>query len=799
MSTTGTDRAREVDLFDPPPATRSFSPGDVLRAIIGLATILFGAVVAVGAQATVRGLERDLVATFSRLPDPVEVLVQLVLQLVVGLLPLVAFVVLLVRRRWRVAGMMVLASTLASVGLFLAEALVIDRDLTAFLEEIAAESDSTTSGFPDSSVIASVTAMVVVVAPWLSQRWRRALWAGVGTLVAMRLLVVGNPPFDLVLAVGVGTLVGSLLLLVFGSPSTEPRPVELLAGLRAAGFDPARIERSDGAAGALQYRLTEQGRKAWVVTLRTPGSTDAELLSRTWRRLRYRSSEVGAPYSSHKRRLEHEALGLVLAERAGARVPPVARLGETEGGSVFLVTPELPIRPVNGEDLRAAGVLDDLWAQVRALHKAGLAHRRLSREAVHVDQGGAVWLLDFDRAQTASAARERARDVAQLLVETGLVVGPEAAVHAAVDALGVPAVADAVRMLQPLAVPGDTRARARGADGDLFEQLRRAVTAQTGQPDIMLEPLERIKPRTALVIGFSAVAFYTLLPQLADFGDTIDAFGSAEPLWLGAALLASVATYVCAAVSFQGSVPDTLPFPANVRAQVAAGFAGLVGPAGAGGFALTGRFLQRNGVDTAAAAASVTVNAAGGFVVHLGLMALFFWWAGRASIGGFSLPDSQTVLLVLSVVLAAVGLSVAVGPLRRRVLVPLRDRAARGLADVGRAFRSPVRVVELIGGSTGISLAYVAAVFFCVEAFGGSLTFAQVGAAYLGAMAIATFAPTPGGLGAVESAMIAGLTGFGLGSGIAVSATLTFRLVTFWLPMLPGWAVLNVMQRREEL
>ena len=47
--------------------------------------------------------------------------------------------------------------------------------------------------------------------------------------------------------------------------------------------------------------------------------------------------------------------------------------------------------------------------------------------------------------------------------------------------------------------------------------------------------------------------------------------------------------------------------------------------------------------------------------------------------------------------------------------------------------------------------------------------------------------------------MIAGLTGFGLDSGVAVSATLTFRLATFWLPILPGWAVLRWMERNDEL
>jgi glycosyltransferase 2 family protein len=40
----------------------------------------------------------------------------------------------------------------------------------------------------------------------------------------------------------------------------------------------------------------------------------------------------------------------------------------------------------------------------------------------------------------------------------------------------------------------------------------------------------------------------------------------------------------------------------------------------------------------------------------------------------------------------------------------------------------------------------------------------------------------------------AGLTGVGISSGAAVSAVLTFRLATYWLPVLPGWLCLHLLQ-----
>ena len=242
-----------------------------------------------------------------------------------------------------------------------------------------------------------------------------------------------------------------------------------------------------------------------------------------------------------------------------------------------------------------------------------------------------------------------------------------------------------------------------------------------------------------------------------------------------------------------------MPVVPNVRAQLAASFAALVGPAGVGGFALTARFLERLGLGRGEAGASVAVKSIAGFATHLVLMFAFVAWAGSSGVGSFSVPSSQTVLLVVTIVLVLAGALLAIRPVRRAVLRPLVDAVRSGIGQIGRVFRSPERVVALFGGSALLSLTLVGAVACCVQAFGGDLAFAQVGAAYLVAVAISAIAPTPGNLGAIEAAMIAGLTGFGLADGVAVSATLTFRLATFWLPLLPGWFAMEVMQRRDEL
>jgi undecaprenyl-diphosphatase len=105
----------------------------------------------------------------------------------------------------------------------------------------------------------------------------------------------------------------------------------------------------------------------------------------------------------------------------------------------------------------------------------------------------------------------------------------------------------------------------------------------------------------------------------------------------------------------------------------------------------------------------------------------------------------------------------------------------------------------LLGGSALVSLAYVGGLAASIQAFGGGTGIAEIGAVYMVASAIAAASPTPGGLGAIEAALVAGLTGVGLGAGQAVSAVLTYRLATYWLPVAPGWISLNLLQRRGYL
>ena len=253
---------------------------------------------------------------------------------------------------------------------------------------------------------------------------------------------------------------------------------------------------------------------------------------------------------------------------------------------------------------------------------------------------------------------------------------------------------------------------------------------------------------------------------------------------------------MASAIALTGSVPGHVPFGPAVLAQGASSFINRVSPANVGGMALNARFLQKTGTGGPASVAAVGVNSLAGAVMHVLMIVVFFALAGHDLTRAFTLPSGSKILLVLAAVIAVTGIILATRPGRRwtrKKLVPGARSAARSLRQ---AASSPVKLGLLFGGSALITLAYIAALAASVQAFGAGPGLIVIGAVYLAAAALAAAAPTPGGLGAIEAALVAGLTGVGMQPGPAVSAVLLYRLATYWLPVLPGWLCWRSLQHR---
>ncbi|WP_372440307.1 lysylphosphatidylglycerol synthase domain-containing protein [Geodermatophilus bullaregiensis] len=521
----------------------------------------------------------------------------------------------------------------------------------------------------------------------------------------------------------------------------------------------------------------------------------ADLLFRAYRFLRLRDVGDERPFSSLRRTVEHEALVSLLARDAGARTPRLRTVAPV-GRDSWLLAYDL----VDGTTLdrlpdtaATEPVLRGIWDQLAVLRGHGVAHRDLRRANLLLDRSGAPWLLDWGFSEVAATPALLDADVAQLLVALALQAGVDPAVDTAVARLGPEAVAASLPRLQPKSLSGATREAAKH-HGDLLGEIRTAVCARCGVPEPRLADLDRIRPRTLLVGAVLVLVAYVLVPQLGDVAGMAARVREADWAWSPLILATSALTYVGAAVSLAGAVPARVRAIPTLVAQLASAFAGKLAPAGLGGMALDVRYLQRSGVDLPVATTAVGLSYAAGSVVHVVLLLVFGTWAGRSLLGSVRPAGSPVVggaLAVLVLTLAAF----AVPAVRRFVaarLVPLLRRSVHGVAHV---LRSPGRLALLLGGSALTTLGYLACLYLSTRALGGGPDLATVGAVYLVGAAVAAAAPTPGGLGALEAALIAGLVGAGMDHTTAVPAVFLYRIATFWLPVLPGWAAFGWLRR----
>jgi undecaprenyl-diphosphatase len=137
--------------------------------------------------------------------------------------------------------------------------------------------------------------------------------------------------------------------------------------------------------------------------------------------------------------------------------------------------------------------------------------------------------------------------------------------------------------------------------------------------------------------------------------------------------------------------------------------------------------------------------------------------------------------------------AVLASPFGRRRIVRPGLQVARELLTV---LRQPVRAVQLLIGSVGSLVIPGLGLAASMAAFDSRVPLVAVVAIFLIGHTLGHIAPIPGGLGPVEALTAAGLSAVGTAPTLAVAAVLTMRVLTYWLPVLPGIAMFRYLQHR---
>ncbi|MGW1535383.1 lysylphosphatidylglycerol synthase domain-containing protein [Streptomyces aureus] len=358
------------------------------------------------------------------------------------------------------------------------------------------------------------------------------------------------------------------------------------------------------------------------------------------------------------------------------------------------------------------------------------------------------------------------------------------------------------------AVRAEQRAEKRAIDEaldeareeDLLTQIRHQVLLIRPQAPVEPARLERVKPRTLISVIAGAIGAYFLLTQLThiEFGTLFD---NAEWGWVAAAALFSALSYFAAAMSLLGFVPERVPFLRTAAAQVAGSFVKIVAPAAVGGVALNTRFLQRAGVRPGLAVASVGASQLFGLGCHILMLLSFGYLTGTEKTP--SLSPSRTVIAGLLTVAVFILVVTSVPLLRKFVSTRVRSLFAGVVPRMLDVLQRPQKLVTGIGGMLLLTACFVMCLDASIRAFGHeettTLSLASVAVVFLAGNALGSAAPTPGGVGAVEATLTVGLIAVGLPKEVAAPAVLLYRLLTLWIPVLPGWLFFNHLTRKGAL
>jgi len=664
--------------------------------------------------------------------------------------------------------------------------------------------------------LALATAVVVAASPYMARPFRYLGRSVVGIGAAAGIALGTSLPIGMVAAFAVGIGSAAIVHLLFGSPAgrlTVDQIADALAelgvdatGLHQAPLEPRGVEIATAEAPDGRSLLVKvYGRDAW----------DGQLLASAWSSLWYRGD---TPHLSLGRReqVEHEAFVTLLAERAGVSVLPVVAAGMAFQRDALLVT-ETTSRSLGTLDPQQVNdeLLESIWRNLGRLHAMGVAHRRLDASRILIRPDGTPAFGDFGGAAVAADDSEIAADRAQVLVATALAAGPERAASAAAAALGDDALSQALPLLQPAAFERPTRRAVSEQDWDL-EALRKASADAAGVELPKLAKLRRVSIQSIGLVLLIALVAYAIISALADVGlaNLVDEFAAADLGWLAVALALSPVIPVAQAVATLGASFRPLRFGPVLMLEYAIQFIALAVPSSAARLALDVRFFGRNGIEGGAALSIGVIASVCGFIIQV-LLIVVISLSGLASLdlGGAgatttsSASDASSTgghpLLLLTAVLVVLGVSVTLAVPKYRTAVRLavpRYRAmlraqASSAATALRVLRSPPKVGLILAGNLGAQVLQAIILGLCLRAFGYHATMAELILVNTIANLFAGFMPVPGGMGVAEAAYTAGLVALGVPNAPALSTSIAFRMVTYYLP--PVWGSIAIRWLRQ--
>lgn len=772
-------------------------PTDLIRLAIASNAIWIVVLVGVLAVRTSVGLEADLTTATRQLPGLVIFLLNLIGASAILILPLVAGVRLLVTGQSRLFLESLLAAGIAVFaalgGARLLSEFESPRVIVTFTGSLILN-DGIFLNALLASLVAFITVSRIIERPYFGYF---AIFSVIA-LITTELIAGGTTLIAQASALLIGWTIGLLIRYLVGTPTIRPSLEQIKNALKEGKLDVIKIAQiSDGLEGRKFAAYTKDG-KDLLILVRDRDRDGAGVIF-SWLRSLFINSGKEFNGFSIRRRVEQASLMSFAFESAKINTPKLILVREIEFNSILAA-----YERVSGMDLAQYlktfgdvkdATLEHILEMVSLMHKNDIVHRNLSAGNILLSDSGQIFLLNPYRGNIAANQLEKRIDLAEILITLAILTSPKRIITIAKKVFGNKKVASSLPALQTVAMSRNTR-RALHENKNTLKNLRKELGQV--EPNMKYEDIQfgRINYRNIVLAAVSIVALYLLVPQFSQV-DFLGVISQASWSWMLVALGAKILSYLVSAANLLAFVKQKISYVRTTIAQLSASFATLVTPPTLGTVAINVRFLQQAGVKASQAGATVGVVQVVTFLVHIALLLIMAVIAGSQSDLSFRPNENLLIFLVLTILFLVILLSV------NDVRNWLFSRVKPFLEQVAPAFnvviQEPIRLMLGAVSALTLNLIYIVAFYASIKAFGGEISFATAAFVYLAGATIGQLAPVPGGIGAVEATLIAALTATGLPSGIALSGVLLYRVVTFWLPVLPGWFAFAYLQKQKAI
>jgi uncharacterized protein (TIRG00374 family) len=584
-------------------------------------------------------------------------------------------------------------------------------------------------------------------------------------------------------------------VLLVGTPALE---VPLAGAVRALGrrrpvVSKMAVVRPAGPGPLILSAETEGAASSVVIELYGPNQRSGGALRQLWRKLSLRNDETAPLQTSMRRSVEHRALMAIAIGDAG--VANTATLTVTTLDRGWMLYAHTPASGTGIDECSDQTPAARVWESLGVLHDHLISHGDLRSREITVEDGK-VQFGGFGNAEYGASTIQLQADVAQLLMTTSAIYGAGPAVTAAIDVFGRDVVLTASSRLTKSAMPQRLRESVSDAK-TVMSATRDEVKRQTGADQIHAETITRLTRYQLIQMVLLVALVYVAYPFISTVPAFFAELRTANWWWALLGLAVSALTYVGAAAALWACASESVSFRNLTIMQVANTFAATTTPAGVGGLALSTRFLQKSGLGALRATAAVALQQTVQVITHVALLIFFAAVAGASADLSHFVPSATVLYLVAGAALGVVGAFTFVPKGRRWLATAVRPRLKEVGTDLVKLASEPKRLGLIVLGCAATTLGAALALWASIEAFGGDTTFVTVTVVTMVGGTLASAAPTPGGVGAVEAALIGGLAAFGLPAAIAVPSVLLYRVLTCWLPVFIGWPVMRWLTKNE--